>query len=93
MDWMLQNYPNPFNSKTVIRFHNRSENMRIRIQIFDCLGKEVRRLSDRPYGAGIHEVIWDRKEDHGKEVSGGVYFCRISTEGGLKKTVKMALVK
>ena len=46
--------------------------------------------------AGNYRVLWDGRDSSGKEVSSGVYFCRLKvTGGGLKvtKTKKMVLIR
>ncbi len=86
-----QNYPNPFNPITRIRFEvPRPE--RVRIEIYNVLGKRVRTLVDRPFDAGYHEVVWDGTDDYGRQVSSGIYYYR-AVCGGKSHIRKMALLR
>jgi len=88
---LRQNYPNPFNPTTVIEYAlpKASE---VKIQIYNILGQKVKSLMDEPQEAGYKTIHWDGKDDHGNEVSSGVYFCRIEA-GDFVKCKKMALLK
>jgi flagellar hook assembly protein FlgD len=52
----------------------------------------VRSLVDEPQEAGYKMIHWDGKDDHGNEVSSGVYFYRIEA-GDFVKCKKMTLLK
>lgn len=46
--------------------------------IWDVLGRPVRTLLRRePFTAGHHEILWNGRDDTGRAVAAGVYFCRI----------------
>ncbi len=86
-----QNYPNPFNPSTTIRF-SLIRRGPVNLSIFDVLGREVVKLTDKVTNAGSHEIIWDGKNRHGNQVPTGIYFYRLKTnEGVLSK--KMLMVK
>jgi hypothetical protein len=82
-----QNYPNPFNPTTTITF-SVPEEARVRLTVFDVIGRRVAILTDQAYSAGAHELIWDA----GAHAS-GVYFYRMEAAGKLVQTQKMTLVK
>ncbi len=88
---LRQNYPNPFNPTTVIEYAlpKASE---VKIQIYNILGQKVRNLVDESQEAGYKTIHWDGKDDHGNEVSSGVYFYRIEA-GDFIKCKKMTLLK
>ena len=67
------NYPNPFTHSTTIPF-TLTEVERVRISVYDVLGRKVAVVVDRRYGVGRHEVIFDA---HG--LPPGVYFYQIRT--------------
>jgi flagellar hook assembly protein FlgD len=52
----------------------------------------VRALADEPKSAGSYEVIWDGKDDKGKEVASGIYFHQLKA-GDFTETKKMLLLK
>ena len=67
-----QNYPNPFNPSTTIEF-TLPEDGRVKVKIFDVLGKEVATLLDATMTAGeYHRVSFDASH-----LGSGVYFARI----------------
>jgi len=96
---LLQNYPNPFNSSTTIRYHLSAVSGQlsaVSLKIFNLLGQEVRTLVDKKQPAGYYQVLWNGRDNSGKDVSSGIYFYRLEVKGDrLKatKTRKMILLK
>jgi hypothetical protein len=86
-----QNYPNPFNPSTVIAF-DLSRPTRAVVTIYNLLGQEVVRLTDRAYPAGTHRVSWNGMTSGGVPASSGIYLCRLSTADG-SQTRKMLLLR
>jgi hypothetical protein len=85
------NYPNPFNPSTTIAF-SLPEPQIVQLVIFGVDGKKVRSLVSGPQQPGFHQVRWDGQDDQGRQVSSGVYFCRIEA-GKFVETRKMVLTK
>ena len=81
-----QNYPNPFNPMTQIPFEVATKG-RVRLSVFDVLGREVAVLVDGEMEPGRHTAAWDAS---GR--STGVYFATYNA-GGRVFTAKMALVR
>jgi hypothetical protein len=81
-----QNYPNPFNPQTSIRFGLPAED-RVRIDIYDVLGRKVMTLTDQRYQAGFHSVQFN-----GQSMSSGVYFYRLITSDRVMNK-KMTFIK
>ncbi len=88
---LLQNYPNPFNTSTVINYELKKD-CRVELTIYNLSGQKVRILEDRVRSKGLHSVIWDGKNNQGKEVASGIYFCIIRA-GERKEVKKMLLMK
>jgi len=88
---IAQNYPNPFNPSTIIKF-GLPEQQRVRLVVYDFLGRAIRTLRDEEMPAGYHEVIWDGKDEHGLDVASGLYFYRL-TAGAFMEARKMVLVR
>jgi hypothetical protein len=84
---LFENSPNPFNPATAIRFALR-ETGPVNLAVYNSLGQKVRVLADGPRSAGVHTVMWDGRDDAGRAVSSGVYFCRMHA-GKYAKTQKM----
>jgi len=45
--------------------------------VYDVAGRRVRSLVDAAVVAGHHEVVWDGRDERGREVSSGVYLYRL----------------
>jgi hypothetical protein len=80
------NYPNPFNPSTTIKYEIPARSY-VTLKIFDILGKEVMNLQSGIQTAGKYELKLD-----GTNLSGGVYFYRLTTDG-FSETKKMILLK
>ncbi len=65
------NFPNPFNASTTIRY-GLERRSRVRIDIFDLLGRRITTLLEEERPAGFHSVVWTTN------VTSGVYFYRIT---------------
>ncbi|MCP4313444.1 MAG: DUF362 domain-containing protein [Bacteroidetes bacterium] len=70
------NYPNPFGVATTISYSIETGS-RIKIEIFDRVGREVETLVDGVFPAGEHRVDWNASG-----MPAGLYICRMSTERG-----------
>lgn len=88
---LKQNTPNPFNPTTVIRF-SIPEAGNVQITIHDVNGRVVRSLVSGNYQAGEHPVVWDGKDDSGRDVGSGLYFTRFQA-GELTASQKMVLLR
>jgi hypothetical protein len=84
-------YPNPFNPETTIRY-SLAEPTDITLNIYNTKGQMVRQLEKCTKNAGAYQVIWNGKDNSGKDVSSGIYFCVLSG-GKDKQFQKMVLCK
>ncbi len=87
---LLSNYPNPFNSQTSIRFNipNKVEDAtRVRIELYDIIGRRVMTLLDENRQAGAQEILFDA----GNLVS-GIYIVRMLA-GGSSDVHKIMFLK
>ncbi len=87
-----QNFPNPFNPSTRIRY-NIPEQSRVKINIYNILGKEVSELVNDVKSSGDYNIKWNASN-----LSSGFYFLTIeavSLQSNNKfiKTIKMILLK
>ncbi len=89
-----QNHPNPFNPTTVIPYTlpGGAITTRVRLLVMDVSGKRVRTLVDEPQAGGLHEAVWDGRDDRGGPVSSGIYFCVLDADGK-RNTRKLVLLK
>jgi len=87
---LLQNRPNPFGTATTIQFELPVA-AKVKVEIFDVMGRQVRTLTDAQLPAGYHKVDWNRRTDAGTFVHAGVFTYRISA-GSFRDTKKMVLL-
>lgn len=71
-----QNFPNPFNPATTIDFTLPSS-ARVRLEVFDLLGRKIATLIDGERPAGRAQATWEARG-----VASGVYFYRLSGPAG-----------
>jgi immune inhibitor A len=94
---VMPNYPNPFNPSTVIRFgiprpEQGQPGLRVRLEVYNSLGRMVKTLVNKPLNPGVYEVEWDGTNDRGMAVASGVYLYRL-TRGDESGSRKMILLK
>jgi hypothetical protein len=89
--YLYQNYPNPFNPSTIIEYEVNQPAL-IELNIFDTLGSLIRVLVNQEQDKGKHKVIWDGKDERGKQVSTGVYFYELKVDETLNAK-KMLFIK
>jgi thermitase len=83
---LTQNYPNPFNPSTVISYQL-PQQTKVRLQVFDMLGRVVADLANEIKPAGTYQVNFNASA-----LASGTYFYRLQA-GTFVQTKKMVLVK
>jgi len=86
-----QNYPNPFNPATTIPYWLQCGG-RVEMTMYDASGRSVRRLFEGHRSAGYHAVQWDGRDDAGRAVGSGIYFCFIRGNG-VSKAIKLTVAR
>ena len=81
-----QNYPNPFNGQTVIKYNMKSGG-KIKIALYDLMGREVKVLVNEFQNKGEHEIHL-----YANNFSSGVYFYQMEVNS-LRLTKKMLYIK
>ena len=89
--FIWQNFPNPFNPTTKIRYNipsivNKLVS-KVKLSVYDILGREVAVLVNEEQPAGNYEVTFDASN-----LSSGVYIYKIIA-GNFTKSMKMLLLK
>jgi len=74
------NHPNPFNPRTVLAFTLPEAGPAV-VEIFDAGGRRVRKLWRGPLPAGRSTVVWDGRDDAGREAAAGAYLARLHGAG------------
>jgi immune inhibitor A len=83
--------PNPFQSRTELQL-SLPEAGRVTASIYNVAGRQVRQLLDGYLPARERTIIWDGRDDDGRQVPSGVYFVRLtSAEDVLSR--KLVLVR
>jgi hypothetical protein len=83
---LYQNFPNPFNPSTTIRI-DVPKLCRVRVLLFDALGREILKVADRDFSAGTH-IFTLNMENY----ASGVYYYIMETEN-FRDSKKFILLK
>jgi hypothetical protein len=84
--------PNPFNPKTTISYNVPQNGGMVSVIIYDISGKMVRQLVHQFKTAGSYDVSWNGKNNIGRKMPTGVYFCRMVAPG-YAQSMKLTLVQ
>lgn len=87
-----QSAPNPFARATTLRYDVPAPGGRVEIAIYDVAGRRVRVLVDRFEEPGRKRVVWDGRDEGGRPVAAGAYYCRIDAPG-FSETVKLMVLR
>jgi hypothetical protein len=91
---LLPPCPNPCNPVTQIRFRIPVGTGKVRLRIYDLRGRPVRTLcTGESIPAGMHTILWDGMDDHGRTMSTGVYIIRLEGTGGTSDTDRILLIR
>jgi hypothetical protein len=88
---LLQNYPNPFNQTTKIQFTLAKPGF-VTLNVYDILGRKVGTLVSEHLSSGYKSVLWDGKNESGKDVASGIYFYQLRFRD-FSETRKLVLLK
>lgn len=89
----LKNYPNPFSTSTTISFNLVTKlHEETQIKIYNIRGQLIKQFKRQKVKGKNIEVFWDGKDDSGKQVPNGIYFCKLSV-GKDKIVRKMILLQ
>ncbi|MCK4329201.1 hypothetical protein KAX02_05110 [candidate division WOR-3 bacterium] len=75
---LLQNQPNPFSHSTTI-YYQLPVISHVSLKIYSINGRLIRTLVDDIKHPGHHMTVWYGRDEHGKKVSGGIYFYIMRT--------------
>ena len=86
-----QNMPNPFNPSTAITFTTTSD-QKLKLEVYDILGRRIKVLADGYFTAGKHRVVWDATDSSGRTVSSGMYLYSVIGDSKIV-TRKMVFIR
>jgi hypothetical protein len=75
----LRAWPNPGSSFNVS--FSLPQAGRVKLGVFDLMGRQVVQLADRDYPAGVHDLPWDGRRTDGSQARSGVYFYKLEFAG------------
>ncbi len=88
---LYPNYPNPFGTDTNIRY-NLPKATKAKLTIYNIKGQKVKELTNSQQKSGINSINWNGRDDNDKQVSNGIYYYQLNSEGK-NITHKMLLIK
>lgn len=92
MPILIGNYPNPFNPQTTINY-DLPVPCKPSLKIYNIQGRLVRSLLGNEHAAGVHNVVWDGRDQNGVPVSSGVYMYKLIVENNFIEGKKMLLIQ
>src|SRR6185503_20981095 len=72
--------PNPFHASTRVRYAL-PRATRVRLEVFDLVGRRCRVLENGEMPAGRHDVAWNGRDQSGRRLAAGVYVIRMEADG------------
>lgn len=88
---VMQNYPNPFAGSTELTVGLPAKSD-VHIDVFDVAGRRVRTQTLGGAPAGWRTIAVAGTDEHGRPLTSGVYFCRVSAAGATI-TKKMVIAR
>ena len=87
-------YPNPFKDGDVVKFQlSMPKAAKIKIQVFDLIGRPVRVLwKEAEHPEGNFDIAWDGRDESGTTVIAGIYICVLFSDGVAVKSVKVVKI-
>lgn len=87
----LSSGPVPFSGNTTVSV-NLPGHSRVKLEVFDALGRCVRKLGEGGCAPGLNTFIWDGRNNRGNKLSAGLYVYRL-TAGHRVLTSKTIIAK
>jgi len=76
----LRAAPNPFNPQTVISFRV-LQSSPTTLSVFSVDGRLVTELIDTVLDRGVHSIVWNGRDQYGKQLASSIYHLRLETSG------------
>ena len=88
----VSNFPNPFNPETTISF-NLNSPANVNLSIYNVKGQKVKTLRNEILPQGLHQIIWNGKNDNCTKNGSGIYFIKLRINGFDTSINKCILMK
>lgn len=66
---------------------------KVKLVMYDVAGRQVKEFENGTIEPGMHTIQWNGRDDRGRKVASGVYFCRLEVGEDFHKTEKIILLK
>jgi hypothetical protein len=86
---ILNIYPNPSEQSSTISYMV-PDNSQVVITVYNSTGEKVKTLANEFTAKGINNIVWDGKDNKGRNVSDGVYYIEI--DSGSNSDVKSVVI-
>jgi len=83
------NHPNPFSGATELSI-GLPQDSDVRLEVFDVVGRRVYAENLQRMSAGWRSVVFQGRDQTGKQLASGVYFYRVTAEG-MTQTRKLVI--
>ena len=87
----LSAYPNPFNPQTRISFRLDAD-QKVAVELYGLDGRLVRSLASEVMPAGTRELVWNGKDNQGRNAASGAYVVLVKT-ARKSEQIKVMLLK
>jgi serine protease len=78
---LLPAQPNPMRGGTTVRYALPAS-AEVSLRVYDTTGRLVRVLEEGTEPAGLHQSVWNARNEGGAEVAPGIYFLRLTAREG-----------
>jgi len=87
-EYSIQNYPSPCYGETEIAYQL-PKTSKVSLKIYNSAGRLVKTPVNEYQQTGAHKVRWDGKDESGRLVASGIYFCHILADefSSIKKII------
>lgn len=75
----LEVFPNPFRKKIFIQY-SVPKKSQIFLRIYNVAGEIIKELVADVKSPGLYRIHWDGKDDKGRNVASGIYFCKLKAD-------------
>ncbi len=84
--------PNPFNPRTTVLFALPTAG-RVVLRLYDTRGRLQRHLTAGEFAVGQHTVVWDGRDDRGRDCASGIYLLRLERDAAAPVVGKAVLLR
>lgn len=89
---LYPNFPNPFNSNTTLRYQLDQAGS-VELSVYNLLGERLIILVNEFQPSGFYEKQWDGRDETGRLLPSGVYFCRLRFEDQKIVTGRLVILR